>query len=257
MEEITLVAASCALVIGTVLGMLGGGGAILTVPAFVYIIGFAAKPAIAMTLPIIGITSFVSAMIHLRRGNLLLRVAGLFGIVTMIGAFAGAKLSIFVPGRMQLIILSCVMIASSLSMFRSAMRPKTASPEGTPAVIKPGRLAMVGLGVGLLTGLVGIGGGFLIVPALVVLAGIPMRQAVGTSLFVISLTTAAGYAGYAQSAPIPWMFVLFFAGVAVAGSVFGAWLSSRLSTGALKIGFAALIIVIGISMLLQNLLVPV
>ncbi len=248
-EEFTAVAAACAALIGLTLGMLGGGGAILTVPAFVYVIGFTAKPAIAMTLPVIGITSLVGALAHLKAGNIDLKAVAYFGAVTMVGAFIGGKVSIFVPGTVQLVMLGCVMVAAAVMMYRSGKMSSPVDSERAPTY----KLIAVGLLVGLLTGIIGIGGGFMIVPSLVLLAKIDMRKAVGTSLLIIAFTTTAGYLGTSSTVDVPWRFLIFFTAVAVCGTLIGARLSRHVSVQTLKKGFALLILLIGLSMLAQNL----
>ncbi len=161
-----------AALVGLSLGLMGGGGSILTVPIFVYVLGFDPKLAIAMSLPVVGATSLVGAVNHWRNGNVNLKMAATFGLVAMGGAYLGARLAVFVSGAFQLILLAIVMLAAAISMFRSATR---ASRQKTAAVVDPGRgmplglMVPVALCVGVLTGLVGIGGGFLVVPALVIL----------------------------------------------------------------------------------------
>lgn len=274
----TVAAACAAVLIGLSLGMLGGGGSILTVPVFVYLLGYAAKPAIAMSLPVVGITSFAGALGHLRAGNLHLRTAVPFGAATMMGAYLGARLSVFVSGTAQLVLLSLIMMASAISMFRSSMKKRTAGATGkgnvningngnadidgstnananSDATRTPSSLAiivLVGFLVGMMTGTIGVGGGFLIVPALVLLAGVSIHQAIGTSLLVISVTTAAGYAGYAGRFDIPWKFLGIFAAIAVSGSLAGVTLSQRVPAAKLKRAFATLLIVIGALMLYKN-----
>ena len=240
-----------AALVGLSLGLLGGGGSILTVPIFVYVLGFAAKPAIAMSLPVVGTTSLVGALGHWRAGNVDLRAALLFGGIAMIGAYAGARLAVFVPGDVQLIMLAVLMLAAAVSMLRSGRR-SAATGEPTTASPSFGLLAVIGLAVGLTTGLVGIGGGFLVVPALVVLGKVPMKQAVGTSLLVIAMNSAAGFAGYLGQVEIAWGFTAAFTAVAVAGIIAGTYLIRFVSPAALKRGFAVFLLVIGGLMLLQS-----
>ena len=202
----TLLGLAFAGVIGLALGLLGGGGSILTVPVLVYVLGVAAKPAIAMSLPVVGLTSLVGAAAHWRLGNVRLATAALFGVLAMGGAFAGAKLSVFLSGAAQLVLLAVVMLAAAVAMLRTRRGDgRERSKETSPA--QWSLLAPVAVAVGVLTGLVGVGGGFLIVPALVLLARVPMRQAVGTSLLVIALNSAAGFGGYIGTIDIDWAFL--------------------------------------------------
>lgn len=243
-----------AALIGLSLGLMGGGGSILTVPIFVYVLGFDPKLAIAMSLPVVGTASLVGAAGHWKAGNVDLRMAALFGVIAMLGAYLGARLAVFLSGALQLALLAVVMLAAAVSMFRSARRSSarpTATTDGRRGVAL-GLLLPVALGVGLLTGLVGIGGGFLVVPALVVLARVSMKEAVGTSLLVIAMNSASGFAGYLGHVTIPWAFVAGFTGVAVAGILAGTYLVRFVSPTALKQSFAVFLLVMGGFVLYRN-----
>ena len=238
-----------AALIGLSLGLLGGGGSILTVPVFVYVLGIAAKPAIAMSLPVVGVTSLVSAALHWRLGNVRVRTAIPFGLLAMAGAFAGAKLSVLMSGTSQLALLAVVMLAAAGSMLRrgGAQSPAAAGSSPRLALIVP-----VALGVGVLTGLVGIGGGFLVVPALVLLAGAPMKEAVGTSLLVIAMNSVSGFAGYLGTVTLDWGFLASFTTVAVLGALAGTALVARVPQATLKRVFAVFLLVMGGFVLYQN-----
>jgi uncharacterized membrane protein YfcA len=240
-------ALALAALIGVTLGLLGGGGSILTVPVLVYVLGFAAKPAIAMSLPIVGVASLVGAASHWRKGNVRVPTALTFGALAMLGAFVGARLSVLLTGAAQLVLLAVVMLAAAASMLRGGVREA--------AVAAPPRLALlapVALGVGVLTGLVGIGGGFLVVPALVLLARVPMRQAVGTSLLVIAMNSASGFAGYLGAVRLDWGFLAGFTAAAIAGSLAGTALSSHVPQAALRRAFAVFLVVVGSFVLYRN-----
>lgn len=246
-----------AALIGLSLGLMGGGGSILTVPIFVYVLGFAAKPAIAMSLPVVGATSLVGAIGHWRAGNVRVRTALIFGMIAMAGAYFGARLAVFIPGAVQLTLLAAVMLVAAVSMLRAA-RPAASEDESMEnlgdrsASSSTGTLLVVGFAVGVLTGVVGIGGGFLIVPALVVLGRVPMKQAVGTSLLVIAMNSAAGFLGYAGQVAVPWGFLAGFTAVAIAGILAGTYLVRFVSARTLKRGFAVFLLAIGGFMLFQN-----
>jgi len=245
-----------AALIGLSLGLLGGGGSILTVPILVYVLGFGAKSAIAMSLPIVGATSAVGAIGHWRAGTVEVRAALLFGGITMATSYLGARLATLVAADTQLALLAIVLIVAAASMIRSARKAPHGPTSGVdePAV-RPSltmTLVLIAAGVGLLTGLVGIGGGFLVVPALVILADLPMRTAIGTSLAVIAMNSLSGSLGYIGQADIPWMFVAGFASVAVVGILIGTKLSRFVSQAALKQAFAGLLLVTGAFMLLRN-----
>ena len=240
-----------AALIGLSLGLMGGGGSILTVPIFVYVLSFDPKLAIAMSLPVVGITSLVGAFGHWRAGNVELKAAAMFGVVAMVAAYIGARLAVFLTGAVQLSLLAIIMLAAAISMFMNARRsPSVVSATDGPASFK--LLLPVALCVGLVTGLVGVGGGFLIVPALVLLGRISMKQAVGTSLLVIAMNCASGFVGYAGRVDIPWRFVLGFTAVAVVGILVGAQLVKYVSQRVLKQAFSVFLILMGTVILIQN-----
>lgn len=239
-------------VIGLTLGLMGGGGSILTVPVFVYVLGFGAKTAIAMSLPMVGLTSLVGAIGHWRAGRVHLRTAAIFGLLAMAGSYAGARLAVFLPGALQLLILAVVMLAAAVVMLRpiAVREPDAGLEHGTRLPL--GTMLPAAFAVGTLTGIIGIGGGFLIVPALVVLARVPMKQAVGTSLLVIAMNAAAGSLGYIGTVTIPWGFLALFTAVAIAGIIAGTWLVRFVSAAALKRAFAVFLLLIGGFVLYRN-----
>ena len=245
--------------IGIALGLLGGGGSILTVPVLVYILGYEPKPAIAMSLVIVGTASLIGALRLRQQRTMRVRTALGFGVFAMLGAYLGARLAHDLNGKTQLILLGAAMLAAAVSMFRSAAVAEIEPDAGLvagglarPPARHPVAVAAIGIGVGVLTGMAGVGGGFLIVPALVLFAAIPMRQAVGTSLFVIAMNCAAAFAGYWGRVPIPWGFVTVFALVAVAGSVAGTALGRHVPAPALKRGFAVFLVLMGLFVLYSN-----
>jgi uncharacterized protein len=239
-----------AALVGLSLGLLGGGGSILTVPILVYLLGFGAKTAIAMSLPIVGTTSLVGAIGHWRAGNVRLQTALLFGLAAMAGAFAGARLAAYLSGAVQMAILAVVMLVAAITMFRGGVGGGAALEAESAPALTP--MLSVAVGVGALTGIIGIGGGFLIVPALVLLARVPMKQAVGTSLLVIAMNSASGFAGYAGRVAVPWGFVAAFTGVAILGILAGAALVRFISQAQLKRSFAVFLIAVGLFTLYQN-----
>ncbi len=247
-----------AAVIGLSLGLLGGGGSILAVPVFVYVLGFGAKQAIAMSLPVVGATSLVGSISHWRAGRVNLRATGLFTLTTMAGAFAGARLAALVSGEVQLSLFAATMLVAAGFMFRSR-RPNDGAESGpdrlnTAGQARPSPLTILlsGAGVGLLAGLVGVGGGFLIVPALVLLANLPMKTAVGTSLLVIAANAFAGFAGYLGYVAFDWEVLLRFTVVAMLGALAGARLVRFVSSAMLRRAFAVFLVVMAGLILLQN-----
>ena len=241
-----LLALALAFVMGLSLGLLGGGGSILTVPILVYVVGIGVKPAVAMSLAVVGSTSAAGAASHAWHGNVRLRPALMFAPLAMAGTFLGARLAAYLDETAQLVLFGSVMLLAAGLMFRR----REARPEaGPPHWVL---VSASGLVVGVLTGLIGVGGGFLIVPALVLLAGVPMHQAVGTSLLVIALNAAAGLVAYAGVVKIPWRTLLGFALAALAGALFGARLARRVSPDRLRRGFAILLMLVAIGVLYEG-----
>ena len=249
-EDLIFVGLALAALIGLCLGLLGGGGSILTVPILVYVLGFGAKEAIAMSLAVVGAVSLFGAASHWRAGNVNLRVALVFGSVAMVGTYLGARLAVFFSGASQLVLFAAVMLLAAFCMFQE--KQPASDPTGTAGEMPLGLIVLEGIGVGVLTGLVGVGGGFLIVPALVLLGRIPMKQAVGTSLLVIAMKSAAGFAGYLGQVEIAWGFMALFTGVAMVGILGGTYLVQFVSQAVLKRGFAIFLVVMGSFILYQN-----
>lgn len=238
--------------VGLSLGLLGGGGSILTVPIFVYVMGFDPKESIAMSLAVVGAVSLFGAVGHWRAGNVNLRVALVFGAVAMAGTYLGARLAVFFSGAVQLILFAAVMLLAAWFMFRPAkVRAEAPAPAGL-AGMPLALIAAEGLAVGVLTGLVGVGGGFLIVPALVLLGKVPMKQAVGTSLLVIAMKSAAGFVGYLGQVQVAWGFMAAFTAVAVGGILLGTYLVRFVPQAALQRAFAVFLVVMGTFILYQN-----
>ena len=176
-----------AIIIGLSLGLLGSGGSILTVPILVYVLGQPEKVAIAGSLIIVGSIALAGAIPWALRRQVDWRSVLLFGLPGMLGTWFGATLAAYLPGPLQLAIFAVVMLIAATRMLQPA-----AVAEVAPA--RRSRLVMQGLGVGVLTGIVGVGGGFLILPALVVLGGLSMHRAIGTSLSIISINAFSGFA---------------------------------------------------------------
>lgn len=249
----------CAAMIGVVLGALGGGGSILTVPVFVYVLHFEPKLAIAMSLPVVGITSVVGAFGHWREGHIDAGAAIAFGALAMAGAYSGARLAVFVSGTTQLIVLGLVMAGAAISMLRSSRQLRVsdvANEEAEPARRSLLIVAALACAIGALTGLIGIGGGFLFVPALVLLARMPMKHAIGTSLAVIAMNSAAGFAGYVGRVAVPWPVVAAFVAVASAGILGGVYLVRFIEQSALRRAFGVFLLLVAGWMLYLNLVSP-
>jgi hypothetical protein len=243
-----ILAPALSLAIGIVLGMLGGGGAILMLPMLVYAVGVEAKTAIAMSLFVVGATSVVGTSMHAQARTVRWRPGGLFAITAMAGAFAGGRLAHFIPAAALLILFAIVMVLTAIAMLKDQ---KEASSDEHH--LRMGRILGLGAAVGVLSGLVGAGGGFLIVPALVLFGGLPMRASIGTSLFVITLQSFAGFAGHVTHVSIDWTLMLGIAGAAAAGSIIGARVSRLVAPLRLRRAFAWLVIAMGLFMFAKQL----
>lgn len=243
-----LIAATVALaaVVGLMLGLLGGGGSILMVPLLTYVAGMPTTEAITASLVVVGATSAVSVVGHARAGRVRWRTGLLFGATGMAGAFAGGLIGGHLPGRMLMAAFAVLMVITAVAMLLG--RRAVTAAEGT----SPGRVLLIGAGVGLVTGLLGAGGGFLIVPALTLLAGLPVTAAVGTSLLVIAMNSAAGLAGHLTAVPIDWRLTGAVTAAAVLGSLVGARLLTRVPAEKLRRGFGWFVLGMGALVLAQQ-----
>ena len=266
-----ILAIQAGMVTGMVLGLFGSGGSIIALPALLYLLDVAPKSAIAMSLGVVAITATLTAFDHWRRGNVVVRVALVFGLFGVMGTFVGARLGLLTPVVIQLGLFALVMYAAAWRMLKPAKlipaSPVAASADGVVATgsgtaafsschdfFSPcmGHIALHGIGVGVLTGLVGVGGGFLIVPALVLLSGIPMKQAVGTSLAIVAAKSYAGFAGYMGGVPIDYALMGAFTAVTVVGSFVGTRLAGYVSQATLKKAFAWFLVVVASYILLKS-----
>jgi uncharacterized membrane protein YfcA len=223
--------------IGVSLGFFGGGGSILTVPLLVYVFGLDPKTAIASSLLIVGAASTTGVIQRWRKGNVDLRTGLLFGCAGMLGAYLGGRASAFIDGALLLLLFASMMALTAFAMWRGRGEAQSAAPElhSTP------RLLAQGLAVGSFTGLVGAGGGFLIVPALALWAGLAMPVAIGTSLLVIVMNCLAGFSGYASHVAVDAHLVGAVMACAIAGSFLGSHLAHRVDPASLRRSFAAFV----------------
>jgi uncharacterized membrane protein YfcA len=237
-------------VIGISLGMLGGGGSILTVPILVYVAGLDAKVAIAASLFVVGVTSLAGMLSHARQGRVKWRTGLIFGLAGMAGAYSAGLVGGHLPGNVLLIAFAIMMVVTSLAMLRG--RKAAPAHQASHGELPVKRILVDGLVVGVVTGLVGAGGGFLVVPALVLLGGLPMSVAVGTSLLVIAMKSFAGLAGYLSSVELPWGLVLGVTAAAVVGSVIGGRLAGKVPEAQLRKAFGWFVLVMGVFVLVQQ-----
>lgn len=235
-----------ALPVGIALGLLGGGGSILTVPLLVYVLGVEAKSAIATSLLVVGITASAALVLHARAKRVQWRTGLIFGAAGMVGAYLAGRVAEAIPGVVLLVAFGVMMLVTAVAMLRGRSTPAVASTSARLPIVK---VLLEGLAVGGVTGLVGAGGGFLVVPALVLLGGVPMHVAVGTSLVVVAMKSFAGLAGYLGHATIDWPLAAVVSTAAVVGSLVGATWAARIPQRVLRRGFAIFVLVMAVLML--------
>lgn len=236
------------ILIGVSLGFFGGGGSILTVPLLVYVFGLEAKQAIASSLLIVAAASVSGALQHWRAGNVEIKTALLFGSAGMAGAYLGGRLGAYVDGTLLLLLFAAMMMLTSVAMWRG----RRAAPDTAPGERAVAPLLAQGVGVGLFTGMVGAGGGFLIVPALTLWAGLPMSAAIGTSLVVIVMKSLAGFLGYASHVTVDWMLIGGVTAAAIAGSWLGVRLARRQDPASLRRAFAGFVLLMATAILVRE-----
>jgi uncharacterized membrane protein YfcA len=250
--------------IGISLGLIGGGGSILTVPVLVYLFGVEAVPATAYSLFIVGLTSAVGSFTYFRQNLVNVKTAIIFGIPSIIAVFMTRAFivpaipkEVFTIGEfivtknlMMMLLFAILMIAASYSMIKKDKPKVSGIPEeqkfNYPLILLEGAV------VGLLTGLVGAGGGFLIIPALVVLSKLPMKEAVGTSLVIIALKSLIGFFGESSETVIDWNFMLMVSAFAISGIFVGSYLSKKIDGAKLKPAFGWFVLVMGIYIILKE-----
>ena len=251
------------LVIGLALGALGGGGSILTVPALVYLLGQSPAQATSGSLVIVGVSAALGMAAHARAGKVRLAHGFVFGLLGTAGSLAGSRLSAQVPSHVLLSTFAALLFLVAVLMLRRARTPQLSldasvgSPSGASAwswsVPAVARVVLAATAVGLLTGFFGVGGGFAVVPALVLALGFEMPVAVGTSLLVIAINSATAFAARVQAGvDLDWPMLAAVTALAVLGSVVGARRADRLDPRRLGRAFAVLLIVVGAYLALAN-----
>jgi len=250
---VSLLAWPGAIAIGVSLGLLGSGGSILTVPVLVYLLGQDEKVAIAGSLFVVGSIALAGSLQFLRAGFIDWRNVFIFGVPGMVGTYLGALIAAFVPGIVQLSLFAVVMLLASYLMLRPV---KLEDVRNEPRAVW--KIAIDGLIVGVITGLVGVGGGFLIVPALVLLGGLSMHKAVATSLMIIALKSFSGFYKYLdvlekQGLDLDWQTLMLVTALGIVGSFAGAKMAHRVPQHKLKKGFGLFLIVMGIYILARSL----
>jgi uncharacterized protein len=235
-----------ALIIGFTLGLLGSGGSILTVPVLVYMLGQDEKVAIASSLAIVGLISLFGSIPYIKRQVTDWKMVALFGFPGVAGTYVGAWASVLVSGVVQLTVFAAVMMVAAYFMIKPAKADNSSSLSVTS---HPLMISVEGMAVGALTGFVGVGGGFLIVPALVLFGGISMHRAIATSLVIIAMKSLAGFMKYVDvmdSAEIDFAVIGLFSVLGIIGCVMGGYVAPLIPQDKLKKTFGFVLIVMGI-----------
>jgi len=249
------------LITGFVLGTLGSGGSALALPAFVYAAGLPVKSAVATSLAVVGATSLVGAILAKRRCHthgcpgqeVDIRVALLFAVGGIAGSYGGARLASHISDRSQMLLFACVIAGAATAMFRRKREESGGVPcEKTCAEWV---IPFLGLGIGVLTGVVGVGGGFLFVPALTLLAGIPMKRAASTSLWIIAANSATGVVGYLGHTPIAWSAAAVFLSMSILGVLAGQHICRTAKPQGLQTAFAVFLLLVGTYTVARTLLI--
>lgn len=256
-----------AVLIGVLLGLIGAGGSILTIPVLVYLIGIEPVNATSYSLFIVGVSAFIGGLRYLKNNMICLRTMMVFGIPSVISIFFTRKYllhaipdHLFTIGSMEItknaalmILLAVLMIVASYSMIRKPSSVRMDLHKHNNEQYRYFLIFQQGLIVGTLVGLIGAGGGFLIIPALVVLAKLPMKKAVGTSLAIIALNSSIGFLSDFGTHEFDWKFLFIFSGFAIAGIIIGSYLTKFISGAKLKPGFGWFILVMGVYIISKEL----
>lgn len=252
-----------AIIIGLVMGLIGGGGSILSVPIFVYIFGFDAVTATALSLFVVGVTSLVGTTGFIRQGLVDFRTAFTFGIPSILGVIFSRRLVLpnlphyiihrwgitLTKDMFLLLLFSILMLIAAFKMIRKNDRPRLRKDHENNYTI----LISQGLLVGIITGLIGAGGGFLIVPALVMLLGLNMKRAIATSLFIISMNSILGFVSTMQMVGHDWNFLLIFSALSIVGIFVGIGISKKMDGRKLKPLFGYIVLAMGIFIIIKEL----
>jgi uncharacterized protein len=251
--------------IGISLGLIGGGGSVLTVPVLYYLFGLAPLAATTWSLFIVGATSAVGSVTCFRKKEVHLKAAFLFGVPSIAAVFATRAWllpaipeqvfsigeTVITRGLLLLLLFAALMIAASYGMIRKS---RLLVKDAQPFRINYPLILAEGLIVGTLTGLVGAGGGFLIIPALVLISGLPMKQAVGTSLVIIAMKSLIGFLADADTISADWSQLLLITACAIVGVFIGSWLSRRVNGETLKPVFGWFILIMGLYIIISEVL---
>ncbi|MBA2499365.1 MAG: sulfite exporter TauE/SafE family protein [Chitinophagaceae bacterium] len=255
------------ILIGVSLGLIGGGGSILTVPVLVYLFGIHPVMATAYSLFIVGSTSFVGAIPKFKKGFVHLKTALIFGTPALVTVYATRKFLIpLIPDRiftvgaqvitkpvLLMVIFALLMLVASFSMIRGRQVENSLPDHNQNPTYNYKLIVLEGVIVGILTGLVGAGGGFLIIPALVLFSKLSMKTAIGTSLVIIAAKSLIGFTGDLSHYMMDWSFLLIVTGLAIIGIFIGNWLNNKVPGKKLEKAFGWFVLVMGIGILIKEL----
>ncbi len=252
-----------ALFIGIILGLIGGGGSILTVPILVYLLYLNPVTATAYSLFVVGVSALVGAIHNIRKGLVDFRTAIVFAIPAFLAVYSTRKFVVpNIPEEIVtlgdfiitknigiMIFFAIIMLLASFSMIRSKRKEEE---EETTIIYNYPMIITEGIVVGFLTGIVGAGGGFLIIPALVILAKLPMKKAVATSLLIIAIKSLIGFIGDVENLAIDWSFLLSFTGLSIIGIFIGMWLTNFIDGKKLKKGFGWFVLIMSVYIIIKE-----
>ncbi|HET6350053.1 MAG TPA: sulfite exporter TauE/SafE family protein [Candidatus Krumholzibacteria bacterium] len=235
---------------GTVFGIFGAGGSILLVPILVYVLHVPVKTSLGMSLFILMFTGIIAATAHARSRNVGWMIGIRWALAGIVGAYAGGRVAEFIPGGVLLTTFAVVVVVAALLMILRKAPPTSHDAEHVPAL----KGIVVGLILGFFTGMIGVGGGFLLVPALVLVCGLNVKRAIGTSLLIIAINSMGGFMGFAAHEAFPWKLTLIVTAFNSLGSLLGERLGKPLPAQRLRPAFGAFLLVVGTAMVLQNIL---
>jgi uncharacterized membrane protein YfcA len=235
--------------IGLSLGLIGGGGSIITVPVLVYVLKVEAHEAVGMSLAVVGVTSLIGVALHHRRSTVEMRTGTLFGLSGVLGAYFGSRLTYLLSPAALLLSFAGLMFFIALLMLikRRGDQDQVARKERSTT-----KVVIAGLLVGVLTGFLGVGGGFLIVPALLLFGGLTMKEAIGTSLLVIAMNCASGLLGHLSYGGFDVGLSALVTAFAAAGTLVGTLLSHKISPAHLRNAFALFVIAVALFLVAKN-----
>jgi uncharacterized protein len=245
-----LTAGSLVFVAGAVFGVFGAGGSILLVPILVYVLHTPVKTALGMSLLILMLTGTIATLAHAHSRNVSWRIGLRWAALGIVGAYGGGRVAEHIPEELLLTLFAAVVVVASLAMIRRRYAPDKRRPvEHIPV----GRVSLAGLSLGFFTGMLGVGGGFLLVPAMVLVCGIDVKLAIGTSLLVIAINSFGGFLGFAAHETFPIGLTATVAVLAALGSLIGERLGKPLPANRLRPAFGVFLLIIGAAMVIENL----